>query len=167
MLNHILDKMNRINNLEVEIMPVLEDYIDKKPNFDHFFENFTVAIVTEDYYNYPNKEYETIYIDLHSKLKERKGEVDVFATRFYLELHQTIDRGIMRSSLPPQIIDYDMNDTILVYPGEDLFVDDWDMAFELKVLEAVKQNFKSYIGLCSSGDEKSYTFRIRDIYIVE
>jgi len=148
-------------------MPAIEDYIDKKYYFNQLFEKLTIAIETTDYYDYPNKKYETLYIDVFSKLKEKKGEVEVIATNLYIELHSRIHRGMFSSDLVPQVIDYELNDTILVYPGEELFGEEWDRAFEEHVLEAVKQNITSYTGHNSSGDEKSYSFKVQDVWVVE
>lgn len=148
-------------------MPVIEEYIDKKFYFNQLFERMTIAIETKDYYNYPNKEYETIFVDVYANLKEKKGEVEVTATNLYIELHSKVERGAFHSELVPQIIDYELNEVILTYPGEALFEDEWNVKFEEALLKAVKENITSYVGLNSSNKEKSHAFRFRDIWIVE
>lgn len=151
-------------------MPSVEDYIDKKKYFDHLYEKIVVAIETSDYYHGGPHEkiYETIYLDVYSKLKEKKGEVEVIVTSLYIELHDTVSRaGWLSSSLVPQTIDYDLNETVLTYEGEWLFEEDWNINFEEALLKAIKDNIVMYTGLNSSGDAKNHRFTVRDIWIVE
>lgn len=149
-------------------MPAIEDYIDKKFYFNQLFEKMTIVIETSDYYYEDSKKiYERLYIDLYSKLKEKRGEVEVIATNLYIELHGNVSRGMFSSHLVPQVIDYDLDEMVLVYPGEELFGEDWNVRFEEQVLQAVKQKVTYYYGDNSSGEQKGHSFSVRDIWIVE
>ncbi|EZP58427.1 hypothetical protein BW42_03109 [Exiguobacterium sp. RIT341] len=89
-------------------------------------------------------------------------------TSLYIELHDTVSRpGLFSSSLVPQTIDYDLNETVLIYEGEWLFEEDWNINYEEALLKAIKENIVVYTGLNSSGDAKNHEFKVRDIWIVE
>lgn len=149
-------------------MATVDDYLYKKENFNKLFENFTVAIQTKDYYDYRDKKYETVYIDIFSKLKVKQGIVDVYASNLYIELHDKVgSEGFFSSSLGPQVIDYEMDELILTYPGENLFEEDWHILFEDQVLEAVRNSIRHYSGIDTGGKERNYKFSATELWVVE
>lgn len=144
-----------------------KEVLDQKSVLESSFSPMIIAIETKDTYDFPNKKFETYYVDIYCYLDVVDDVLNVIASRIYGEVHEKIERGFIgfQGIFYPQPFDNELNISLFsVQPSEYFSNRQWSKLLKEDILAAVEYNIKSIQLLTSDGKEKELSFVSREVY---
>jgi len=140
--------------------------MDISDYFERLFKTTRVVIEMKDYYNYPRPINYQIAVNVTSKVNVKRNEIIAVVDQLSGEIPETITVGMFGTPVPPQSINYPMNLELFRLEADSfLFNEDWNIQYEERLLNSLKENVRSFNFVDSYGKEREYTFNTKNIFI--
>lgn len=146
-------------------MGLVEELYEKEKIFNELFGSIDFVIETKDYYNYPDKIYESYIVNVKSNVNLIREEIFTVITSVQGEIHETIER-FFKTSIPPQSINNLWDITLdPIDAVEFLFSDDWNIRYPKILKGDIEKNITLIEVQDENGKLTDYDLKVRDIYL--